>query len=130
MANRLEGIKIVEVGGAVAIPIVGSLLGGWGAEVIHVEPPGRGDTQRHSVARGMSGWSEPHPINYLWEHVDRNKKSITINLGSSEGQAILHKLIATADVFMNNLRPYELEDHLCQPYRIRKARPGKERRRV
>ncbi len=109
MANELKGVKIVEVGGAVAMPIVGMLVGSWGAEVIHVEPPGRGDNQRYSVARGMSGWSEPHQINYLWEHVDRNKKSITINLGSLEGQSILHKLIAGADVFMNNLRPYEME---------------------
>jgi len=109
MANELDGIKIVEVGGAVAMPVVGMLLGSWGAEVIHVEPPGRGDNQRYSVARGMSGWSEPHHINYLWEHVARNKKSITINLGSPEGQAILHKMIAGADVFLNNLRPYEME---------------------
>lgn len=109
MANELEGVKIIEVGGAVAMPIVGMLLGSWGAEVIHVEPPGRGDNQRYSAARGMSGWSEPNQTNYLWEHVDRNKKSITINLGSPEGQAILHKLIAGADVFMNNLRPYEME---------------------
>jgi crotonobetainyl-CoA:carnitine CoA-transferase CaiB-like acyl-CoA transferase len=109
VANELKGIRIIEIGGAVAMPIVGSLLGGWGAEVIHVEPPGKGDAQRYSVASGMSGWSEPHHINYLWEHVDRNKKSMTINLGSHEGQAVIHKLIATADVFMNNLRPYEME---------------------
>jgi crotonobetainyl-CoA:carnitine CoA-transferase CaiB-like acyl-CoA transferase len=109
VANELKGIRIIEIGGAVAMPIVGSLLGGWGAEVIHVEPPGKGDAQRYSVASGMFGWSEPHHINYLWEHVDRNKKSMTINLGSHEGQAVIHKLIATADVFMNNLRPYEME---------------------
>lgn len=96
MPSGLEGVKIVEVGGAVAMPIVGMMLGGWGAEVIHVEPPGQGDNQRHLLAQGMSGWAEPHEINYLWEHVDRNKKSIAINLGSTEGQQVLHKLIASA----------------------------------
>ena len=109
MTKGLEGVKIVEVGGAVAMPIVGQLMGSWGAEVIHVEPPGKGDNQRHLLEQGMSGWAKPHPINYLWEHVDRNKKSIAIHLGSADGQKVLHKLIAEADVFVNNLRPYEVE---------------------
>lgn len=120
MVKKLEGIKIVELGGAAAMPLAGMLLSTWGAEVIHIEPPGRGDLQRHLVAQGMAGWGKPHPINYLWEHVDKNKKSIAINLGSSEGQAVIHKLIVSADVFLNNLRPYEMEkfnltyDILCK----------------
>ena len=40
MARELQGIRVIEVGGAVAMPIVGMLMGSWGAEVIHVEPPG------------------------------------------------------------------------------------------
>ena len=109
MVKTLEGIKVVEVGGAAAMPLAGMLMGSWGAEVIHVEPPGRGDMQREFLSQGASGWAKPNRINYLWEHVDRSKRSIAINIGSSEGQAILHKLIAQADVFLNNLRPYELE---------------------
>ena len=109
MTKGLEGIKVVEVGGAFAMPLAGMLMGSWGAEIIHVEPPNRGDNQRHLVKHGMSGWGIPSHINYLWEHVDRNKKSLTVNLGSSEGQAIIHKLCADADVFLNNLRPYEME---------------------
>ncbi|MDX9820896.1 MAG: CoA transferase [Syntrophales bacterium] len=109
MARELEGIRIVEVGGAVAMPLPGVLLGSWGAEVIHVEPPGKGDNWRHVLGQGMAGWANPHPINYYWEHADRNKKSICINLASAEGQAVLHKLIASADIFVNNLRPYEMK---------------------
>jgi crotonobetainyl-CoA:carnitine CoA-transferase CaiB-like acyl-CoA transferase len=109
MVERLEGIRIIELGGAAAMPLAGMLLSTWGAEVIHIEPPGRGDLQRHLVALGMAGWGDPHPINYLWEHVDKNKKSIVINLDSSEGQALIHRLIGSADVFLNNLRPYEME---------------------
>lgn len=109
MPKGLEGVRIVEVGGAVAMPIVGQLMGSWGAEVIHVEPPEKGDNQRHLLKQGMSGWAKPHEINYLWEHVDRNKKSIAIHLGSPEGQDILRRLIAGADVFVNNLRPYEVQ---------------------
>jgi crotonobetainyl-CoA:carnitine CoA-transferase CaiB-like acyl-CoA transferase len=109
MAKGFEGIKVVEVGGAAAMPLAGMLMGSWGAEVIHVEPPVRGDMQRGLLAQGLSGWAKPHPVNYLWEHVDRNKKSIAIHMGVPQGQALLHKLLASADVFLNNLRPYEME---------------------
>jgi len=61
------------------------------------------------LGQGMSGWAKPYKINYLWEHVDRNKRSIAINMGAAGGQAVLHKLITQADVLLNNLRPYELE---------------------
>ena len=59
MSNGLEGIKVVEVGGAVAMPLVGMLMGSWGAEVIHIEPPKRGDLWRHTLASGMAGWAKP-----------------------------------------------------------------------
>jgi formyl-CoA transferase len=116
MARELQGIRVIEVGGAVAMPIVGMLMGSWGAEVIHVEPPGKGDNWRHALGQGMAGWAKPNPVNYYWEHTDRNKKSLALNLGAPEGQEILHKLAATADVFLNNLRPYEMEKfHLTYP---------------
>lgn len=67
MEHSLEGIKVVEVGGAFAMPAAGMLMGSWGAEVIHVEPPGKGDNCRHLVAQGMAGWAKPHEVNYLWE---------------------------------------------------------------
>ncbi len=109
MARELEGLRVIEVAGAIAVPIVGMLLGSWGADVIHVEPPGKGDNWRHALGQGMAGYAKPHPVNYYWEHTDRNKKSLALNMASTEGQAILHKLVRTADVFVNNLRPYELE---------------------
>ena len=107
MTKALEGIKVVEIGAAVAMPIAGMLMGSWGAEVIHVEPPDRGDMQRVANQR-LSACTQFSEINYLWEHVDRNKKSIGINLASPEGQKVIRKLCAEADVFLNNLRPYEM----------------------
>ena len=109
MVEGLKGIRVIEVGGAFAMPLAGMLMGSWGAEVIHVEPPGRGDLQRHLLAAGMAGWARPHEVNYIWEHVDRNKKSLTVNLKSPEGQKIIHKLVEESDIFLNNLRPYEME---------------------
>lgn len=108
MSKGLEGIKVVEVGGAAAMPLAGMLMGSWGAEVIHVEPLGRGDMAR-VMSNRLSAWTQFSEINYLWEHLDRNKKSICINLGSAEGQTILHNLCGESDVFLNNLRPYEME---------------------
>jgi len=109
MIKGLEGIRVVEVGGAFAMPLAGMLMGSWGADVIHVEPPNRGDLQRHLLAAGMAGWAKPHAVNYIWEHVDRNKKSLTVNLKSAEGQKIIYSLLKKSDVFLNNLRPYEME---------------------
>ncbi len=54
MRNGLEGIKGVEVGGVAAMPLAGMLMSSWGAEIIHVEPPGRGDIQRHFVGMRIS----------------------------------------------------------------------------
>ena len=105
----LEGIRCVEVGGMAAMPLAGMLMSTWGAEIIHVEPPGRGDFQRSLLGVKAFGQDPGSNINYLWEHVNRNKKSIAIHLGTPEGQRVLHRLIASADVFLNNLRPYELE---------------------
>ncbi|MBU2055819.1 MAG: CoA transferase [Proteobacteria bacterium] len=107
MTKALEGIKVVEIGAAVAVPIAGMLMGSWGAEVVHVESPGRGDMQRYA-GHSLSAWTQYIEINYLWEHADRNKKSICVNLASPEGQEIIHRLCAEADVFLNNLRPYEM----------------------
>jgi len=108
MKQALEGVKVVEIGVAVAVPIAGSLMGSWGADVIHVEAPGKGDMQRYT-SQTIGAWMHHSEVNYLWEHVDRNKKSICVNLASREGQEIIHKLCAEADVFLNNLRPYEME---------------------
>jgi len=109
MQRRLQDLKVIEVGAVAAMPLVGMLLGSWGAEVIHVESPGEGDPARRSVERGMAGWGRPHGVNYFWEHVGRNKRSVAVNLGTPGGQAVIHRLIAGADVFLNNLRPYEME---------------------
>ena len=122
MDTRLSGLKIVEIGGAVAMPLAGMLLGSWGAEVIHVEPPGRGDMQRYMSQR-LASWTQYSEINYLWEHVDRNKKSIAVNLASEDGQQVVRRIIASADVFVNNLRPYEMQKFGLEYERLAEINP-------
>ncbi len=103
----LEGVKVLEVGGAAAMPLAGMLMSTWGAEVIHVEPPG-GDIQRN-LLKQVTGSDGGIRVNFLWEHADRNKKGIVVNIAAPEGQEIIQKIAMKTDVFLNNLRPYEME---------------------
>jgi crotonobetainyl-CoA:carnitine CoA-transferase CaiB-like acyl-CoA transferase len=124
MEKGLEGIKGIEVGGVAAMPLAGMLMSSWGAEIIHVEPPGRGDMQRYLLSNRFTRSGNIPPVNFLWEHADRNKKSIAIDIGTPAGQEILHKLIASADVFLNNLRPYELDKFNLTYEVLSKINPG------
>lgn len=98
----LADIKVVELGTLIAGPYAASLLAQFGAEVIKVESPDGGDPLRtwRKLHQGTSLW---------WYSQSRNKKSVTVNLKSDEGQAIVRKLVAEADVVIENFRPGSLE---------------------
>lgn len=99
MNKALEGLKVIELGHAVAIPFCGVMLADFGAEVIKVEPPKRGD-----ILRGMGNFQD------MWFAVEgRNKKCITLDLRSDKGKEIFSKLLQDADVFLENYRPGALE---------------------
>ena len=98
----LSGLKVLELGELVAGPFVGTLLGEFGAEVIKVERPGRGDVLRQfgPMVNGES---------LYWKVNGRNKKSVVLDLGKAAGRAVLGELIARCDVLVNSLRPGTLE---------------------
>jgi len=101
--NALEGIRVVELTQWVAAPGAGALLADWGADVIHIEHPIRGDAMRGLTnVGGMS-------VDWLFELDNRNKRSITLDVSKKEGQAVLHRLLKTTDVFITSLRPSDLE---------------------
>lgn len=101
MAGVLDGIRVVDLGRYIAGPFCASLLGDFGADVIRVENPGGGvDRLVVPLAKGDAG------ATFL--ATNRNKKSLTLDLASVEGKAILAKLIATADVVIANLPPQTL----------------------
>lgn len=103
MPGALAGIRVVELGQVIAGPFCGQLLGDLGAEVIKVEPPGTGDVLRQwgqGDAAGDSLW---------WSVAARNKRSITVDLRTPEGQQLVRDLVATADVLVENFRPGTLE---------------------
>ena len=98
ISGALEGFTCIDVSGHVAGPYAGSLLGDLGCEVIKVELPNGGDTHR-----GRNPKYEGYGPSF--RALNRNKKSVTLNLRESKALEILHKLLATADIFLENFRP-------------------------
>jgi succinyl-CoA--D-citramalate CoA-transferase len=99
----LEGVRVVEMGSFLAGPFCGQLLADFGAEVIKVEPPGKGDPMREWGRHRKEGKT------LWWPIIARNKKSVTLNLREAEGQDLARRLIAEADVVVENFRPGTLE---------------------
>jgi len=93
---------VIEMGQLIAGPFAGKTLAEFGADVIKIEPPGTGDPLRNwrLIKEGTSVW---------WQVQSRNKRSIALDLRSPEGQDIARKLIAEADVLIENFRPGTLE---------------------
>lgn len=98
----LAGVRVVEMGQLIAGPFAGKILGEFGADVIKIEPPGSGDPLRkwRMLKDGTSVW---------WQVQSRNKRSIALDLRAAEGQDIARRLIADADVLIENFRPGTLE---------------------
>ncbi len=117
-SRPLDGIRVLELGQLVAGPFAGSVLAYFGAEVIKVEPPGKGDPLRQWRALDESGTS------YWWRSMGRNKKCITLNLRHPKGRAIARKLAAKADVLLENFRPGTMEKWGLGPADIRPDNPG------
>jgi crotonobetainyl-CoA:carnitine CoA-transferase CaiB-like acyl-CoA transferase len=107
MSSLLSGLRVVEAATFIAGPAAGTIMGDYGAEVIHVEPPGIGDPHRYLYTlRPLPESTE----NYAWMLDSRNKKSLALNLKSPTGREALYKLIKTADVFITNYQPSVLQD--------------------
>ncbi|MBB4052105.1 formyl-CoA transferase [Devosia subaequoris] len=96
----LTGLRVLDLSQVMAGPFCCMLLGDMGADVIKVEPPETGDQTRKSMGFRMKGEDSPGFL-----ALNRNKRSITLNLKTPEGQNILHKLVETADILVENSRP-------------------------
>ncbi len=113
--GALKGLRVVELGQLLAGPFCGQLLGDMGADVIKVEPPGAGDPFR------VWGMGDEKVV---WEVLARNKQSVSCNLRVPEGQALVRKLIATADVLVENFKPGTLEKWGLGPDVLHADNPG------
>jgi crotonobetainyl-CoA:carnitine CoA-transferase CaiB-like acyl-CoA transferase len=97
-----EGLKVLDCASFIAAPAAATVLSDFGADVIKIEPPGSGDPYRNLP--NLPGYPvSPH--NYAWMLESRNKKSLALDLGKPEGQAVLRRLAAQADVFITNFPP-------------------------
>src|SRR5690606_10199029 len=100
--HLLSGIRILDLGTMVAGPVACTLFADYGAEVIKIEVPERGDT-----VRDLGPFVEGECL--YWHVEARNKKSITLNLREPEGQRLLCELVKQADAVVENFRPGTLE---------------------
>ena len=112
--GALKGLKVVEMGQLIAGPFCGQLLGDMGAEVIKIEPPGSGDPMRVWGRGDTPLW---------WEVIARNKLSVSADLRKPEGQDLARRLIAKADVLIENFRPGALERWNLDPQHLLAANP-------
>jgi formyl-CoA transferase len=114
----LSDVRVIEMGQLLAGPFCGQLLGDFGAEVIKVEAPDEGDAMR--------GWGriKPQGLSLHWPIIGRNKKSITLNLRSAKGQDLARKLVAQADVLVENFRSGTLERWGLGPEELWNINPG------
>ncbi len=111
----LTGLRVVDLSRLVAGNIVTHKLADFGADVIKVEKPGRGDDLRHWRVEG---------VETFWKAYCRNKRSIALDVRNNEGKEVLHKLINSADVLVENFRPGTLEKMGFAPGNLHKTNPG------
>src|ERR1700681_5090093 len=107
-----EGLKVLDCASFIAAPAAATVLSDFGAEVIKIEPPGAGDPYRNLP--NLPGYpASTH--NFAWLLEARNKRSLALDLSKPEGQAVLHRLAAEADVFITNF-PLPVRARLAMTY--------------
>ena len=105
MAGPLHGVRVLELGIWVAVPSAAAVLADWGAEVVKIEPP-TGDPLRGLAATGLVPYQPD--VNPAFQLDNRGKRSVTIDLRTADGRAVVHALARRSDVFLSNLRPQKL----------------------
>jgi crotonobetainyl-CoA:carnitine CoA-transferase CaiB-like acyl-CoA transferase len=118
LKGPLSGVRVIEMGQLVAGPFVGSRMADFGAEVIKVESPGRGDAMRHW------GYHRYKDRSLWWPVLARNKKTISANLREKRGQDLVRRLIEEADVLVENFKPGTLEKWGLAPEALHVINPG------
>ena len=120
MTGPLAGFRIIELGVWVAGPAAGGIAADWGADVIKVEAPAGDPMRRMLQVTGGAGADVPSPP---FDLDNRGKRSVVLELDTDEGRATMHKLLATADVFLTNLRPDAVDRLGLGPEDLRAAHP-------
>lgn len=122
MIKVMDGFRVLEVAQFTFVPAAGAILADWGADVIKVEHPVRGDTQRGFIR--MGGFELDPDRHPLIEHPNRGKRSVGVDVSTPEGQQVLYELAATADVFLTNYLPRARQKNKFDVEHIRAANPN------
>jgi formyl-CoA transferase len=112
--GALSDIRVIELGQLIAGPFCGQLLGDMGADVIKVEPPGAGDPMRQWGNGEHKVW---------WEVIGRNKRSVSLDLRRPEGQALARRVVADADIMIENFKPGTMEKWGLDPAALHALNP-------
>src|SRR5215468_9188767 len=123
MADRpasLAGIRVIDLSHQAAGPWCTSLLGDLGADVIKIEKPGRGDGIRYA---DRTGRLQPAIGGLNYQGVKRNKRGLSVDIGQEAGCALVRRLVAQADVLIENFRPGVMERHGLGWDALREANP-------
>jgi crotonobetainyl-CoA:carnitine CoA-transferase CaiB-like acyl-CoA transferase len=121
MIKVMEGIRVLEVAQFTFVPAAGAILADWGADVIKVEHPARGDTQRGFLNMGgIQINPDRHP---LMEHPNRGKRSVGVDVSTPGGQEVLYELAKVSDVFLTNYLPAQRQKNKFDVEHIRAANP-------
>jgi len=118
----MEGVRVLEVAQFTFVPAAGAILADWGADVIKIEHPVRGDTQRGFL---NLGGVQLDPLRHtLIEHPNRGKRSVGIDVSTPEGQELLYELAKQCDVFLTNYLPQVRKKNKFDVEHIRAANPN------
>ncbi|ORB32615.1 CaiB/BaiF CoA transferase family protein [Mycolicibacterium parafortuitum] len=118
----MEGVRVLEVAQFTFVPAAGAILADWGADVIKVEHPVRGDAQRGFI--NMGGFQLDPNRHPLIEHPNRGKRSVGIDVSTHEGQEVLYEIAKTADVFLTNYMPQARQKNKFDIEHIRAVNPN------
>jgi crotonobetainyl-CoA:carnitine CoA-transferase CaiB-like acyl-CoA transferase len=122
MSKVMEGVRVLEVAQFTFVPAAGGILADWGADVIKVEHPLRGDTQRGFL--NMGGVKLDPLRHTLIEHPNRGKRSVGIDLSKPEAQELLYELARQSDVFLTNYLPQVRQKNRFDVEHIRAVNPN------
>ena len=121
MAQVMKGVRVLEVAQFTFVPAAGAILADWGADVIKIEHPVRGDTQRGFV--NVGGVKLNPQRNAMMEHPNRGKRSVGVDITKPEGMALIYEIARTADVFLTNYRPSQRQKFKFDLEHIRAVNP-------
>ena len=107
--DLLSGVRVLELGGDTSAPFCGKLLAQYGAEIIKVEPPGTGEAARR---KGPFAGDDPHPEKSLpFLYLNAGKLGVSLDISKSTGRTILNRLLARADIVVENFAPATSVEH-------------------